>query len=40
MILIKLIILKFRAEWSDSTINFLDVAVSVKNGVTETDHPS
>ena len=29
--------LKLRAEWSNSTINFLDVAVSIKTGITETD---
>ena len=29
--------LKLRAEWSNSTINFLDVAVSIKTGIIETD---
>lgn len=28
--------IKFRAEWSNSTINFLDFVMSINNGVIET----
>ena len=44
MVLIKLVpikiknlLLNFTGKWSDSTINILDVAVSIENGVIETD---
>ena len=30
--------MKFMAEWFNLTIKFLDVEISVKNGIIETDH--
>ena len=32
-----MISIKLTAEWLNSAINFLDIAVSIKNGVTGTD---
>lgn len=30
--------MKFMAEWFNLTMKFLDVEISVKNGIIETDH--
>ena len=36
-IFLLMISIKLTAEWLNSAINFLDIAVSIKNGVTGTD---